>query len=334
MEEIRKYLMFAVVPLAIVLGFGACRPANGDAPETERLSKNAQFREYWFGGTAELSRYRLEQARYGELHSGEAVLIFVTEPFLKGKQVKYEGSWDGPGARDAIDVFKLNATRKFFTGVYPYSTMTSTFTPVDQGPARRRALKITTGVQEWCGHVYAQLNLRGGEYRVASHSYFENEADQKFSIPDHLTEDGLWALIRLQPAALPTGRLQILPGTQFLRMRHLPTRAIAATAEVRDFNPASDSLATAGGLRVGAKALRVYELVYAKPVERTLRIAFEAEFPHSIIGWEELGVSGWGPSQKALTTRAVRTNVMQSDYWAKNSNRDAPLRAKLGVTAF
>ena len=38
-----------------------------------------QFQNYWYPHGAEISRYRLEQARYGDIHSGDAVLIFVTE---------------------------------------------------------------------------------------------------------------------------------------------------------------------------------------------------------------------------------------------------------------
>ncbi len=49
-----------------------------------------QFKGYWYQGKAELTRYQLEQARYGEIHSGDAVLIFVTENFLLDKQVKHE----------------------------------------------------------------------------------------------------------------------------------------------------------------------------------------------------------------------------------------------------
>ncbi|MCR9143231.1 MAG: hypothetical protein NXI24_13330 [bacterium] len=330
MQALQKKLPGLLILAGLIAAGVVCQPANGHAPDSERLSKDAEFREYWYNGTAELNRYQLEQARYGELHAGEAVLIFVTEAFLKSKQVKYEGPYDGPGASNALDIFKINATRKFFTGIYPYSTMTSTFTPVDDGPARRKALKITTSVQEWCGHVYAQLNLRGDEYRVRSHSYFEREADQNFAIKDSITEDGLWALIRLNPEALPRGRVELLPGTQFLRLRHLPTRSESATIELRDLDVSKN--AADASLRVGAAALQVYEIQYAN-IPRTLRIAFEKDFPHGIVAWEEVGESGWGPSKKTLTTRARRTNIMRTDYWARHLNRDAPLRAKLGVTS-
>jgi len=44
-----------------------------------------EFGAYWYQGKAELTSYTLEQARYGEVHPGEAVLVFVTEDFSKSK---------------------------------------------------------------------------------------------------------------------------------------------------------------------------------------------------------------------------------------------------------
>ncbi|HEY6064603.1 MAG TPA: hypothetical protein VIY96_00515, partial [Thermoanaerobaculia bacterium] len=121
--------MFALI-LAVLLGVSPAepvrRPAGGDDP----------FGRYWYQGKAELTRYKLDQARYGEMHPGEAVLIFVTEPFLPDRQVKLERGDPSRG----VTVLKLNFVRKFFTGMYPYSLMTSTFTPVE--PAGARALKV------------------------------------------------------------------------------------------------------------------------------------------------------------------------------------------------
>ena len=51
--------------------------------------EKAHFRQYWYQQKAELTRYSLDQARYGEIRKGESVLIFVTEPFFKDKQVKF-----------------------------------------------------------------------------------------------------------------------------------------------------------------------------------------------------------------------------------------------------
>lgn len=44
---------------------------------------NQQFKDYWYAGKAEITSYKLEQARYGELRDGKAVLVYVTEPFYQ-----------------------------------------------------------------------------------------------------------------------------------------------------------------------------------------------------------------------------------------------------------
>ena len=46
--------------------------------------------EYWYQGKAEISRFELQQSRYGEVHQGDAVMIFVTEDFRTDIQVKLE----------------------------------------------------------------------------------------------------------------------------------------------------------------------------------------------------------------------------------------------------
>ncbi|MDP1340568.1 hypothetical protein, partial [Klebsiella variicola] len=76
-----------------------------------------------------------------------------------------------------IPVLKLNKTKNFITGIYPYSIMSSVFFPLEE---ISHALKISTSVQEWCGHTYTQLNNRN-KFEIKSHSYFEGEADQCFS---------------------------------------------------------------------------------------------------------------------------------------------------------
>lgn len=66
--------------------------------------------------------------RYGEEREGDEVMIFVTEDFSKRKQVKFYNPTDD--VKDAMKVMKLNMPRNFVTGVYPYHTMLSVFTPV------------------------------------------------------------------------------------------------------------------------------------------------------------------------------------------------------------
>ena len=89
------------------------------------------FGDYWYQGKAEITSYEMEQARYGEIRKGHAVLIFVTEDFSKSKQVKLDNPQKDP--EDAVKILKLNFVRKFITGIYPYSIMTSVFTCFRQG---------------------------------------------------------------------------------------------------------------------------------------------------------------------------------------------------------
>lgn len=280
-------------------------------PVTSR-ALSSEFRDYWFNGKAELTRYTLQQARYGEIRDGEAVLIFVTEDFLPDKQVKYE---HGDRPSDVSTVLKLNFTRKFFTGIYPYSMMSSVFTPVENPAA---PLKISTSVQEWCGHTYMQLNKRGNQYKGLLHSYFQSEADQEFSI-DALPEDALWNLIRLNPKALPTGDIILIPGTQYLRLRHHPTRpehAQATKEAIRD-------------TMLSVQPLIQYRIAYTE-VPRTLEITFEQDFPYGIVAWQEETESGFDHPQ-TLTTRAVRANTIRSAYWEQNAVKDSVARQELGV---
>jgi len=128
-----------------------------------------QFRDYWYNHGAEISRYELQQVRYGEIHRGDAVLVFVTEEMNPAIQIKA----DNPGPEN-IPILKLNAVSKFFTGIYPYSIMASIFTPIDV-EKHPLPLKISASIQEWCGHVYTQMNLSNEEYRVRMHSYFEKD---------------------------------------------------------------------------------------------------------------------------------------------------------------
>ncbi len=287
-----------------------CEPASSQgvpmAPPTE------EFSAYWYGGEAELTRYQLSQARYGEMHDGEAVLIFVTEDFLTDKQVKFEG---GAQREEVASVLKLNATRKFFTGIYPYSMMASIFTPV-QGA---RTLKVTTTSQEWCGHTFSQLNLKRNQYRGRLHSYFEAEGDQAFTVGAALLEDELWTRIRLNPEALPTGDIELIPGTMFLRLSHRDFAVESATASLV---PSHDST-------LSAEPMLRYRVEY-HDFARILEITFEQAFPHRIVAWEEHSPSN-GRTGERLITRAVRTHTMNSAYWGQHDVADRGLRKQLGL---
>lgn len=293
-----------LVPLTILLIAWALGPSAALAADSRT------FGDYWYQGQAELTSYDLEQARYGEVHRGEAVLIFVTEDFSKSKQVKLDRPEAAGG--DRAKVLKLNFTKSFTTGLYPYSMMTSVFKPVDLSPT----LKVTTSSQEWCGHTFTQLNRTSAGYRVTQLSYFESEGDETLELEDAAPEDGLWNLIRIDPSALPTGRVRLIPGTMFQRLRHQPWRSHEAEAVLA---PDPDD-----------PALTSYRLDYPE-LGRRLTIRFRGAFPHQIESWEETYVSGWGPDAARLTTRGVARKRILLDYWNHHDVEDARLRAELGL---
>jgi hypothetical protein len=271
------------------------------------------FNQYWYNGQAEITRYQLEQARYGEIRQGDAVLIFVTENFIMDKQVKYEY-----GANErTTTVLKLNFTKKFYTGIYPYSIMSSIFTPVDH---QTPTLKVTSSSQEWCGQTFMQLNHRDDDIHVLLRSYFQREGDREFKLDSSFLEDEIWTKIRLAPGELPTGEIDIIPGTQFSRLKHVPLKIEKATAEMRAVSLPE----------LSSGALSQYSLDY-KTVERQLVITFETAFPYKIVSWEERYASGFGSQAKILTPRARRTHSIRSDYWSKNKLSDSHLREELGI---
>lgn len=276
----------------------------------EALPKS--FTDYWFAGKAEISSYRLEQAQYGALNPGSAVLIFVTEDFRTDTQVKSES----PETRDrSTPVLKTNLVRKCLTGIYDYAMFTSVFTPVETAKFPR-TLKASTSVQEWCGHSYMQLNLRTMGYAVSSRSYFEKEATEDYQVGVTWLEDELWNRIRLAPDKLPTGEVSIIPSSVSGRLRHRKLDPLPATAQLGPYS--GNAFAGAG--------LQAYTLTYTGDGTR-LMIVFEKAFPHRIVGWEET----YKQKDKLLTSRAVLQKTILSDYWNHNAPADSVLRKELGL---
>lgn len=274
------------------------KPTKG---ETRILSP--AFKAYWYDGKAEITSYQLKQARYGEIREGKAVLVFVTEPFRPDTQVKA----DRPDA-NSISVLKLNSTKDFITGIYPYHILTSTFFPLRAGD---HALKVSAGVQEWCGQVYTQLNNRG-QFQIKLHSYFEGEADREISLPPAHLENEIWTKIRINPQTLPVGDLRVIPALEYLRLLHKEINPYTATASLvqnQDYT---------------------YTLHYPE-LNRTLVIRFAVNFPYEILGWTETYPDGLSPNASLLTSQAEKITTLKTAYWKKNALIDVSLRDSLGL---
>ncbi|WP_419211375.1 septum formation inhibitor Maf [Maribacter sp. X9] len=279
---------------------------NSDKPQLQQSKKNLpqEFKDYWYAGNAEITSYELQQARYGELREGKAVMIYVTEPFLPGLQVKADNK-----DPENIPVLKLNATKNYLTGIYPYSIMTSSFYPVHDN---QHALKVSFSSQEWCGHVYAQLNNRD-DFEIMSHSYFGTEADEDFHLEKVLLENEIWNKIRISPTDLPTGSVDIIPSLEYIRLSHKELKPYKAKASINTTDKTT-----------------IYEISYPE-LERTLKIEFMSEFPYTIEGWTDSFKGGFGQEAKVLTSRATIINRIKTPYWQQNSNKDLYLRDSLGL---
>jgi hypothetical protein len=301
-----KYYLKIILPLIASFFFIFCENMT---PKKEILksesttisnSKHPKFNSYWYQGTAEITSYKLTQARYGEMYDGIAVNIFVTEDFLPQKQVKA----DDKNAKN-ISILKLNSTKKFTTGIYPYSLMTSTFSPID---TNKKAIKISFSAQEWCGNTFVQLNNRE-RFKIDFHSYFERNADRKITLKKDILENELWNQLRISPESLPVGNLEIVPSFEFLALQQKEIKAYKAAVSL-----------------IASAEYKVYAIHYPA-LKRTLAIKINNEFPFIIESWEET-ITKKG---KSFTTKAQKIKTIQTSYWNKNSALDTEERRILGL---
>ena len=310
--------IFTLILLLTGITFYSCQQtANGSNGKEDVVSGevqlNAEYKtdatwnSYWYQGKAELTSYKLKQNRYGEIHEGTAVNIFVTEDFSRSKQVKLDDP--SMAGDDKLPILKLNQSIKFNTGIYPYSIMMSAFSPIDVNNYPH-AVKITGTIQEWCGMATYQMNNKKNKFEIEQRSYFEQEGDKDISLTAVVQEDELWNLIRLNPDKLPNGEIAVLPGTEYLRLAHKPTESVKANLDLRDEN-----------------GIKVY-VIDMPSLQRKLIIRFEKTFPYKILGWED---SYPGFDGVVLTTTAIKNKELLLDYWRTHNNSDRVLREQLGL---
>lgn len=286
-----------------------CLSANCFSQEIYELPTKEQFNQYWYKQGAEITSYELSQHRYTEIRKGYVVNIFVTEPFDKIKQVKS----DNPsGNKNATQVLKLNQIKKFNTGIYQYSIMNSAFTPIESSDLT--PLKTSASIQEWCGHVYLQLNQKEKGYDLSGYSYFESEGDVKMKLPAAIVEDGLWNTIRLNPNKLPVGDKMMIPSVNYLKLMHKDLKDYKANLKLEK-----------------GTAQSVYS-IDIKELKRKITITFENKFPFKIVEWKESypGLNHVNGGKMITTTVKIRKTI-HSFYWEKNKNKDIVLRGKLGL---
>lgn len=297
------YLLFAALTIACnttdVTTDNTTAATSPRLETLEDINLSQEFKDYWYNGTAEISSYELSQSRYGELRAGKAVLVFVTEPFDTKDFVKADQN-----NTDNRPVMKLNATRNFNTGIYPYSIMSSTFLPMDK---KDNALKISSSIQEWCGHTYMQFKQEDHAYHIQLHSYFQSEGNASFNITNVMTENQIPLQLRLSPTDMPTGAMKVIPSAEYLRLKHIETKPYDVTASLREIEDGY-----------------LYSLRYTA-LNRMIAFKVEKQFPYKILAWMDRYNDGAQP--QVSTGTLIKT--MQTAYWSQNGSEFEKLRDTL-----
>ncbi len=311
--------------LACGLLAGACAAPDGDGATAgsgivsdaahwsgvagePRATASSAFWSRWGDGRAELSSYRLVTGRYGEARDGELVLIYVTEPHDRRRWIKD----DDAGEPHRVEVLKLNVSRKFLTGIYPYSAMTSVFSPVDDwGGERFRPVKISASVQEWCGNHHHQVwpGMRG--LRSLRLSYFASEGERmaERDVPEGtLYEDALPIQLRELDGSFAGGgdwSGWIVPSLWNVRRGHGEAEPVRGriqrkTARLEDGTPVTRFTLSYDGY------------------ERTFDV--ESAAPRRILGWR----TSVGDTARLVETRRLA-------YWRLNDLEGVRYREELGL---
>lgn len=294
-----------IMTVAIVFLTTACSTKQ----KTVRVVKNKTDNSYsadYFSGKAEICSYELEKARYDSTHPGEAVLIFVTEPFLPKQQVKA----DDYSAQDYVQVLKMNRIDRFVTGIYDYSQFTSVFTPLYRYD-QKFPLKITMSSQDWCGQSFMQLNNNKG-FDVLLRSYFESEGDENIHLEYAIAEDNIFNLIRIDEALLPTGSFEIIPSFAFKRSSHTKGNKFKAKATLKT---KSDAM------------IYSYEI---PELNRSVEIVFDPKNENRITSWKETYPTVF--DQEMRTSSYTLKKVQHVPYWEMNKAEDVIFRDILGLS--
>ncbi len=310
-----KTLLTLLFYLFFVFSSGFICNESSYEETSKKIPLDKDVYTYWKNNKAEISNYELKQLRYGELRKGNAVMIFVTEPFLPESHVKYDGIQTN---EKFTEVLKLNFERHFLTGIYPYSLMTSVFTPFSAEPSH--PYKVSTSCQEWCGQTFLQLNNRQNFFEINSFSYFQERGDEKIKLDKSYLEDEIWNIIRLDINSLPIGNIDIVPSMQYSRLTNtLPKIQSASTSLDLIIDEEENN------------EVYLYNIKY-KDINRTLIIYFEKELPRKILGWKEAERTINSDEVKyEFITEAKLIKTINTDYWNNNTNSDTIYRKTLGL---
>ncbi len=291
----------------------AASPSGKASVSLSKLPAN--FWEHWGDGRAEIDAYALVTPRYGELRTGRAVLVFVTEDFTDAQRVKSDG-----GHEDEYPVLKLNEMRDFQTGIYDYSVMTSSFVRIDGRGTPGVPVKVSMSMQDWCGHVWEQILPRGDALAFTGHSYFDGEADDQRSLPiprGGVLLDALPIFVRgvTGPVVAPgeSVELPVLPTLMSGRFAHEPVAwTTAVVRRAKEIRP----------IEVPAGRFDVFEVTTEVKGGAATTWQIESAWPHRIVRWSN-----------SEGERAELIGSQRVPYWELNAPGNEAKLAELGLSA-
>ncbi len=299
------------------LAIGAVLVTGWAAPSLAQ----SDFSAHWHDGRAELDGYRWSVTRYGQVRDGQAVMIFVTEPFSDAKRVKADDPSKNPA--DTFEVLKLNLARDFQTGIYDYNTMTSIFARSDDF----QPVKVSFTSGEWCGHVYEELIVDPDKIDQRLFSYFENESTTRklAGKRDGVVGDNLFILFRgLQGSYLRPGEKRTVPFLPGAFARRLQHRSLDwTTAEIQ-------RLAETQAVEVPAGTFTA-NVYIVRTDGREGRFFIEAEAPYRIVRWQWKSSGADRRTHEAAETGEL-TGTIRVEYWQRHANGDERLLEDLGLT--
>lgn len=282
------------------------------------VSLASGFWSHWGDGKAELSSYTIEQNRYGEMRKAEGVLIYVTEPFNLTKQVKAD--YDDKNDPNVVSLLKLNRVKKFQTGIYDYSLMSSVFVPLESYTAGGQShpaghpLKVTFTSQEWCGMAFEQLNRTDKGMRSRSFSYFESEGDaDRLLVDDKRTyyADELFIAVRELIRPMASGSIFLYQTLEAGRLHHRSPERMEATVS------RSEGMYSYGGrVEVNNWSIKAGKYAWTFTVEQA--------FPHKILAYSY-------SEGNTLVEKGTLKKSVRLPYWELNANRDETYLKKLGL---
>lgn len=305
--------MYRSILLVTLTFIYACKASNTTPSNSPGITKFSDFSDYkgldnsWYDGKAKVISFDLTQNRYADLHPGEAVLIQVTEPFNKLKQVKS----DALNGHAVTTVMKTNLIERFTTGLYDYSVMTSVFTDVNPP---FHTYKVTFTSQDWCGQSMSQLNLDNDHYNFMLRSYFESEGDKDVKVPTAILEDEIFNLIRIGASNIVNGNQKIIPSLKTIRLMHIDEKPIDADISITVKGDTTDMT------------------INFPTINKKKTIHFASTSPHAIYGWEESYPSAF--DQQVRSTKALKKGQSHIDYWRKNALADSTLRQPLDLLTY